>query len=178
MPKRKSASPLLIKGSEADKYDRIRDHIINGTELSGTDLGLAKAAKAIYPILVQEMTLKDSVAHIIHVGIATNYDKAVKLVRDTEKIYGRIEKADRDGRKAILIDIAWDALKAARDKAMETGNFNAVERLIDRLAKLGGFYEEGSNIKQIYQQLNLPAPIITDDPKVIDLDEIDVEEDE
>lgn len=157
----------LKKGNEPDKYDRIRDYILNDAEISPTDRALAKAAAKVYPILVEQMTMKDSIAKLIELGLSRNETHAVKLIHDTEKIYGRVYESDRSGRKSILMEIAWDALREAKEKAKDTGNYNPVEKLIDRIAKLGGFYETAENITQIYQQLTLPTPNISADPSVV-----------
>lgn len=157
----------LTDGNEPDVYDRIRDHILNGTQLKGTDAALAKAAQATYPIMVEEMTQKDSVAKILSLGLASNQAKAIKLIHDTEKIYGRVYEGDRTGRKAILLEVAWEALREAREKAQETGNFSPVQKLIDQIAKLGGYYETADNIRNVYQQLVLPTPTISADPAAL-----------
>lgn len=154
-----------VSANLPDKYDRIRDAILHDRELDDPDeRRLRHLAVAIWPIMIDEVTTTGVCKKMVELGLAKDLRAATKLIPDVERIYGRVKQADKDGRRAIMVEILLDALKRARDK----GNFNAVQRIADRIAKLEGLYMEEGSMVNIYNELTLPAPMLTDDPKVIE----------
>uniref|UniRef100_UPI00259A08DD hypothetical protein n=1 Tax=uncultured Algoriphagus sp. TaxID=417365 RepID=UPI00259A08DD len=161
------------------EVDLSRDHLLNDAELEDQKLlKRATIVQVVWPILIEQMSNKATIQAIIDAKIVKGPRMAYSAIQDTVKVYGRIEEADRKGAKAILIEITKEALREARNKARDTGNWAPVERLIDKLAKLQGLYETTDNLVKVYQELRLPDLQVSSDPAVLDgkFIEIDVDE--
>lgn len=171
--KRKTARELRKTGHMLpDKYDLIRDHLINGTELEDAQLiKLCNAARLIYPLMVEEITTKSIVERLVGENIC-GPGQAYKMIRETEKIYGRVRQNSQDGLRAILVENALQALKDARDEK----DYRGVAGLIDKIAKLEGLYTEQGKVQEVYQQLTLMPIQVTADPQVIEMESIDLAE--
>lgn len=162
-----------------DDYDQIRAYLIDDVELEDSKLlKRAKIIQHVWPILVEEISTKATIKRLIDQRIAKGPRQATKMIQDTEIVYGRVAEADRKGAKAILVEITKEALRESRVKARDTGNWAPVERLIDKLAKLQGLYEEKDNLVKVYQELRLPELTVSSDPKVINGQFIEVEVDD
>ena len=159
---------------KADKYDLIADHIIFGKPLENqVHQELLAKARQIWPIICEELTTKAIVAKIVKLEIAKSR-QAHNLVMETEKIFGRARRNNKEGRIAMLIEIAMRTMKDAR----EAGKYEVVDRLIDRIAKLENLYERDTGLGNVYQTLILQPIQLTDNPRVIEAQQISVETDE
>ena len=169
----------LTSHNKPDKYDLIRDHLQNDTELEDRKLKqLARIIQHVWPVLVEEISTKATIKRLVDMGIARGTRQATRFVQETEIVYGRIADFDRKGAKSILIEITKEALRESRNKARDTGNWAPVERLIDKLAKLQGLYETTDNLKLVMQELHLPPLQVTSDPRVVEGQYVEINVDE
>lgn len=161
-------------GQKEDKIDILRSHIVDGREIEDRKIAQeAQVIKQIWPIIIEEISWKAIVEKIDDLNICKRA-KCVYYVRLAEKVYGRVREADKLGRRAILVEIALTALKKAHD----AGDYKAVDRLIDKVAKLEGVYQTEDNTNTLYQTLILPEVNLSSDPKVLDAQHLEIETDE
>jgi hypothetical protein len=160
------------KSKKPEQLDLIRRYIIDGEPTGSTDLDQkAQAIRQIYPILLEFPSTRQAVDEIM-AQTNLSYQKAFNMVQLTEKVYGMIRHRDKEGRKAILIDIMYESLSAAK----AAGDYNAASRLGDKIAKMEGFYEQSKTIMHLYKNLDLPPVVVSDDPMILELEEADVKE--
>ena len=128
---------------------------------------LAEQARLLYPIIIEFISTKQIMGQIESQGIAKP-SQAYKLIQETEKIYGRVRQVTKDGRRSLLVEIIMEALYEAK----EAKDYKAVDRLVDKLAKLDGLYEAQGHMTTIYNNLTMaPIQISDEAPKdVIDLE--------
>lgn len=165
-------APLKPGEMPPDKYDLIRDHLLNGTELTDPQhIQLMEAAKHIYPLMVEELTTKSIVERLVSEKIC-GPGQAYRMIRETERIYGRVRQNSQDGLRAILVENALQSLKDARAEK----DYRGVASLIDKIAKLEGLYTEQGKVQEVYKTLTLMPIQVTSDPKVIEIESIDLAE--
>lgn len=153
-------------GNKPDKYDQIRNFILKGEPCLKPEYErMAKMANNIFPILCEQMAHKERVKQIQDL-LEINPSRALYLIQETEKIYGRVREHNKAGRKAIMIEFMYESLANARkDK-----DSKAVERIAHRINMMEGFYEEqGVNITNVYQQLTLQPISVSSDPKTVNI---------
>lgn len=163
----------IKRRQEPDQIDRLRDHIVNDVPLTDPDdLIRIDQIKLIWPICIEENgALAPIVKKIVSLQIC-GPKYAYKLVRLTEDVYGRVHRANKEGRRAILVETLTKAMLAAEKKEA----YNAVERIAAQIAKLEGLYQTEDNLGDIIDGFELPAPVLSDDPGVLDGDfDVDVE---
>ncbi|MEL6627651.1 MAG: hypothetical protein AAFQ92_19165 [Bacteroidota bacterium] len=150
-----------------DTYDRIRDYIINGVPLEPDELAIAKRAMMVYPIIVEEISTKAIIAKLIKLQISSSQYFAHKHIRETEHIYGKVRRADREGRKAILLEQMHEVLVLMIQDAKDSGNWAPVERMFGRIAKIEGLNDDQTSLVQVYQSLEFPKLEVTSDPQEV-----------
>lgn len=173
MPRTWDRKKKEISASSMDKYDRIRDAILNDTELTDVhERRLRQMAVHVYPLLISEVSISAVSAKMVELGLITSRGKAYNIITEVERIYGRVREVSKESRRAVLVEILAEALGEAKKKK----DFRAVARIADRIAKLEGLYMEEGNMVNVYQELVLPAPLLTSDPEVVEFEEVDTEE--
>lgn len=155
-----------------DKYELIRDHLINGTELEDPQhIRLCEAAQLIYPLMVEELTTKAIVERLLADKIC-GPGTAYRMIRETERIYGRVRQNSQDGLRSILVENALQSLRDARDAK----DYRGVASLLDKIAKLEGLYTEQGKVQEVYKTLTLMPIHVTSNPEVIEIESIDLTE--
>jgi len=158
----------LKSNQNDDKYDRIRDYIVEGIPLENEEeLAMAKRAVMVYPIIIEEISTKAIIAKLIELQISRSEYFAHKHIRETERIYGKVRRADREGRKAILLEQMHEVLVLMIKDAKDSGNWAPVERMFGRIAKIEGLNDEQTNLVAVYQSLEFPTLQVTSDPQEV-----------
>lgn len=146
------------------RIDKIRAYITEGTPTGNDDLDrTAERIQLIYPLLVQFPSTNKAVEQVMEQANCTQR-VAFKLIQEAEKIYGLIRHRDKEGRKAILIDILYENLILAK----EADDYNAVARISDKIAKMEGFYEHSDTVINLFQALELKPVVVTDNPAALE----------
>jgi len=168
--KRDTVMPTAYMPMAKDRYDLMRDYILHGDDLSDTAMkARAENIRQVYPILVEALSTKETVDRITDMGIC-NQREAMDLVRDAERVYGRIQMHSENGLRNILTETGLDMLRMARD----AGDYNAAARLIEKIGNLQGLFDNSAKQEQIYNLLVLPAIKVTDEPTALDAEVIEV----
>lgn len=163
--------PTAYKPMAKDRYDIMRDYIVQGIEISDSALrARAENVRAVYPILVEALSTKETVMRIVDMGISRERE-AMDLVRDAERVYGRVQMHSENGLRNILTETGLDMLRMARD----AGDYNAAARLIEKIGNLQGLFDDRSKQEQIYELLILPVIQVTDKPEALEVEAIEVE---
>lgn len=152
----------------------IRDYIVEGTEPPDAKTKKdAEIVQAIYPIILEEMSMKAIEEKIVSLRILRP-GSIRRYVALAERVYGRVSKADAAGRRNILVELALAGLKeATKEKA-----YASMHKFIDQVAKLEGLYKTEDNMEGVFQSLELPDVEISSDPSALESADLDVEVDE
>lgn len=152
-----------VSHSKPDKFDRIREHIKEGTELTPTDEQFYKRSIQIFNWMCEgkaEKEVNDLIVQNKWGGIRQAY----KLIQDTKKLYGSEPiGANLVAERKILIEMAKEAYALAKTEKKGRDMISAVKVLADLI----GVYEQDGGLQEIYDGLQLPDIIYTDDPTAL-----------
>lgn len=157
------ARRLKTDGNKPDRYDLIHDHIVNGTELKDSRLvTLLERAKTVWPMLAEgqpTQVVRKKVQELYNIS----YVQAYEIINQTEIIFGRARKFEKEALKGILIEVGLEGIQMAKKK----GDVKAIASLIKQISTLSGLNDNTVNVKDIYISLQLPKLIVSNDPKVL-----------
>lgn len=159
---------------QPDAFDRIAVHLLEDKPLRRkADRELLEKALQIYPLLCAGKTSKQIIKFIKKKDWGTPAT-AYSLIRKTKRIFYFEDQTADFAKRGILIEMAKKAYNFAEKK----GDARAMVSAANLLAKLEGALDQQQSYTMIYQNLELPPILITDNPEAIEVpfEEVDFEE--
>lgn len=146
--------------SRADKFDKVRDHVLNGTELDEHTQTFYERAVVIWSWLVTGMP-NQSLMKLIKETYDLKQTKARELILDTKKLFnsepaGTYQSAE----KQILIEMVKEAYEIAKQERKPRDMVAAAKLLGEWM----GIADQEGNLQELYEGLELPTIVYTDDP--------------
>ena len=146
-----------------DKYDKIREHIQNGTELDLHTQRFYDRAVHVFDLLCQGFTEKEVIKLIgdLDWGKAPT---ARNLIAATKKLFNANPgEAQKNAERRILVEMAKEAYRIA----LADGNARHMIAAVKELRALLGLDDGDGGLMETYENLRLPDIIYTNDPTAL-----------
>lgn len=162
-PKKRTRPARRTSHSQPDKYDLIRDHILNDTPLPKEVQTFYNRATMCFSLLCQGHTEKE-VVKLMAESNDFGSRMAYYIIRDTKKLFS-IDPvgAHMAAEKKILIEMAKEAYTLAKQEKKPRDMVAATKLL----AELIGVDDQDTSLVEMYDTLNLPDIIYTNDPEAL-----------
>ncbi len=165
---------LRKKTKELDRYDLIAESILDDTIIleKPENQKLQENVLMIYPLLCGGKTSQQIFRILKRLKIIKNDSYGYKLIRATERVFGKVQVANKAGMKAIAIEMA----KKAYQRALMNSNATAMVRATDLIAKLSGVLDKQQDFFNVFIDLQLPQVSFTSDPKALEIEDVEYQE--
>ena len=145
-----------------DQIDRIQAHILEGRKLWKKDAEFFERARQIYPLICAGKSMKYIIKFVDKSGWGSD-QVAYRLVRKTKKLYEFNDDIQGRGNRSIYIEMAKRCFRAAE----KSGDARSMVAAVKLMAEIDGALTVGDSYTQIFNSLQMPQIIFTDNPEVL-----------
>ena len=118
--------------------DRIRDHYINGTELSGEDNRIKERLVAAHAMLLGEYENDANISKMLQGRFEISRRQSYIDIFNCKNIFGEMRNSSKEGMRYIVTQMCMDLIRAAK----KTNNLKAWEKALERLTKVNNLDKE------------------------------------
>lgn len=149
--------------NKLDRYDKIREHLVEGKKLGKRDQDFLDKAMKIFPLLCGGNTDREVVQIALRAGIVNTKDAGYKWIAQTKRIFRDAYEYNLMAEKRIMVEMAKKAFKHAMLQQKPTAMVAAVKLQ----AELLGVFSQKHDLGDVYENLQLPTIVYSSDPKVL-----------
>lgn len=154
---------LQLNGRKPSSLDKIRQHYLEGKKLPEKLEEKRLQYESANTYRVAGYSKEQVVALLMETNMATSRATAYTIVRDSEALFGDINKSNKDGLRHILTE----NFLAVYRKAWNNDDLKECNRALDSIAKINQLYdttESGIDWKKVV----IPVPVFMTDPKILE----------
>jgi len=138
--------------------ERIRDHYINGTELSKEDIRIKERLQTAHSLILSDYENDRNVCSILMERFSISQRQAYIDILNAKNLFGELRNPSKDALRYIVTQMAMDMAKIAK----KTGNLKALEKSIERITKANMLDKEDPDMPDA-SKIQPPMQLITID---------------
>lgn len=126
---------------EDTTFQRIRQHLLNGYEISATDEKQLTRWRAVQALMLEKKTDREvALLHSKNFNITVQH--AYIDIRNSKNLLGDVHKSDKESLRYMVTQWAIDLLKKADDK----GDYDACAKALEKIIKANNLDKEDQDL--------------------------------